>query len=116
MTTLQAPQTPTFVAPGAEGGHRERLRDRINFRLVALLALVSLPFLWVLYTFVAQKVTGGVVNKGDYYQVDLRSLGYSPFDQSNGTINDVPERYRQLDGKRVVLVGEMYDDTSRRET
>jgi hypothetical protein len=35
-------------------------------------------------------------------------LGDFAFDQVNGTLNDVPEAFRKLDGKRVVLKGEMW--------
>ena len=31
------------------------------------------------------------------------------FDQANGTIGDVPEKWRQLDGKKVILYGEMWE-------
>jgi hypothetical protein len=50
---------------------------------------------------------GGVLNKGDYYEVDLKSMSNFDMDQLRGTTMDVPERYRSLDGKKVLLQGEV---------
>jgi hypothetical protein len=50
---------------------------------------------------------GGVINKGDYFEVDLKSMSNFDMDQEKGTILDVPERYRTLDGKKVLLQGEV---------
>ena len=66
------------------------------------------PFLYAGYVFVNQAVTGGVTDRGEYVEVDLKSLGYFPFDAVKDTIDTVPARFRKLDGRRVVLEGEMY--------
>jgi hypothetical protein len=34
------------------------------------------------------------------------------FDQVNGTIEDIPRKWRELDGQKVVLKGEMYEPLS----
>jgi hypothetical protein len=83
-------------------------RRRVSLRLVVLLALVSAPFVYFGYVIVDQALTKGVVDRGSYYDVDLKSLGYFPFDAAKDGLNDIPERWRALDGKRVALVGEMY--------
>jgi len=44
--------------------------------------------------------------------VDLKALGNFPFDETNGTIKDVPPVYRDLDGKKVQLEGFMYAGNS----
>ena len=56
--------------------------------------------------------TGGVVLKNGYYEVDLKSISLFPLDQQNGATADIPERIRALDGKKVVLVGEMWAPNS----
>jgi hypothetical protein len=89
-----------------------RGRRGFNWRLVVFLAAIAAPFLAIGYVFVSYEMTGGVTNHGDYASVDLKALGNFPFDQANGTINDIPERYRKLDGKRVVLDGYMWAPTS----
>jgi hypothetical protein len=77
-----------------------------------MLAIVAVPFLWMGYMLVNQFVTGGVSRHGDYYAVDLKALGNFAFDDSAGTVAEVPERYRKLDGKKVELEGFMYSPQS----
>jgi len=85
-----------------------RRRGAINARLIIFLAIVSFPFFWFGYVIVNQTLTGGIQHHGDYSEVDLKSLGNFPLDGSNGTLNDIPSRWRDLDGKRVLLEGFMY--------
>ncbi len=86
--------------------------SRVNVRLVVLMSVVAVPFLYFLFIIVRQAVTGGVIDRGTYVEVDLKSLGYFPFDPAKDTLDNVPERWRQLDGKRVLLEGEMFTQDS----
>ena len=61
---------------------------------------------------VSQFVTGGVSRHGDYFAVDLKAMGNFNFDETAGTVADVPGTYRQLDGKKVELEGFMYNPQS----
>ena len=99
MSTLQA-SPPLAMRPPR--------RLAINPRLVLLLAFLGLPFIYFGYVIVDQAVSGGVKDRGDYFEVDLKSLGQFPFDPVQDDINGVPEKWRKLNGKRVMLVGEMY--------
>ncbi|MDB5357104.1 MAG: hypothetical protein JWN24_3557 [Phycisphaerales bacterium] len=47
-----------------------------------------------------------------YQYVDLTPMGSFQFSPTSGTLNDVPARYRALDGRRVRIVGFMYDSSS----
>ena len=85
---------------------------RINLRMIFVLGVLCVPFVWFFATFVQEARSGGIVNKGDYSAVDLKSLGNFPFDKTNGQATDIPERFRELDGKRVALEGFMYPLTS----
>src|SRR3712207_2884032 len=87
-------------------------RPRISLRLIVLLALVAAPFLYFGYVILDQSLNGGVTKRGEFYEVDLKSLGYFPFDAAKDDLDNVPSRWRELDGKRVVLHGEMYDSDS----
>jgi hypothetical protein len=80
----------------------------VNVRLIVLLALVAAPFLYFAFVMVRDMVTGGVISHGDYAEVDLKSMGNFYFDPSKDGIESVPERFRNLDGKRVMLEGEMF--------
>jgi hypothetical protein len=120
-TGLSAPASPASAAaaaaaPSGPAAHAlpygkpdgSRPRPRISLRLVVLLAVVAAPFVYFGYVILDQTLNGGVTNRGSYFDVDLKSLGYFPFDAAKDDIGNVPERWRQLDGKRVALNGEMY--------
>src|ERR1700733_1693738 len=86
------------------------LSQRINVRLIVFLAIVAAPFVGFLYAFV--NYNGGIQHTRDGLLVDLKALGNFEFDQNDGTIANVPPKYRELDGKKVVLEGFMYSRLS----
>jgi hypothetical protein len=75
----------------------------IVFTLVAI-TLIGFPA----YVFLEEKITGGVRDRGDRLEVSLKAMSTFDFDQESGTISDIPEQWRKLDGKRVELEGEMW--------
>ena len=84
------------------------LAQRVNVRMVVfaaiVLALVSFPAYWYL----SVALTGGIRDAGNgYKEVDLMSMVTFPFDQKYGRLEDVPEKYRNLNGQKVILTGEM---------
>jgi hypothetical protein len=82
--------------------------SRVNLRLIVLLAVVAAPFLYFVFIIARDMITGGVIDHGTYKEVDLKSMGNFFFDPSKDTLDAVPERFRVLDGKRVLLEGEMF--------
>jgi hypothetical protein len=54
-----------------------------------------------------QVIQGGIVHRGDFDEVDLKSMSNFDMDQVRGTVADVPPQFRALDGKKVLLVGEV---------
>src|SRR3954451_19426510 len=85
--------------------------ERVNWAMVARVGLVvALVLALVGY---ALKVTyesviqGGVVASGDHFNVELKQMSNFEMDQLNGTVADVPQRYRELDGKKIMLEGEV---------
>ena len=86
--------------------HRRSLSQRINFRMIVIVAVVLFLVGFPVYTFLDAAITGGVENAGNgMKKVDLKSLGNFPFDDKNSTINDIPQRWRDLDGQKVILEG-----------
>ncbi len=84
---------------------------RTNWGMIARVGLVvTLVIALVGY---AAKVTyesviqGGVVSAGDHFDVELKAMSNFDMSELNGTVADVPERFRNLDGKKVLLVGEV---------
>jgi hypothetical protein len=57
----------------------------------------------------------GITWHGDYAAVNLKALGNFPFNKDDGVRNDVPQRWRELDGKKVVLEGFMYSPNFARD-
>jgi hypothetical protein len=72
--------------------------------VAVVLALIGTP----VYIYLDNALTGGIHNRGDRLEVDLKSMSNFPFDQANGTVNDIPKQFRDLDGKRIVVTGEIY--------
>ncbi len=86
--------------------------QRVNLRLIAMAAIVLGLVGFPVYYYIRESVTGGIINRGDYVEVNLKAMSNFPFDQTNGKFEEIPEQFRQLDGKRVLLEGEMYAPNS----
>ncbi|HZL37014.1 MAG TPA: hypothetical protein VFC78_16965 [Tepidisphaeraceae bacterium] len=80
---------------------------RLNVRLIVFLSILVIPVLWFEYRLLNPVDAGGVQQHVGWARVDLKALGNFPFDPYSGGIEQVPARFRQLDGKRVVLEGFM---------
>lgn len=48
------------------------------------------------------------LHRGPYQPVDLQALGSFPFNDQTGTMQDVPEEFRKLDGRKVSIDGIMW--------
>jgi hypothetical protein len=81
---------------------------RITWRMLAGWAIVLFMVGFPIYTYVTSAVTGGISRHGDLTVVDLKAMSDFEMDQIRGTNDDVPARYRDLDGKRVMLAGEIW--------
>ena len=98
-------ETIEYRSPAIE---KVPLRERINFRMIFFIAFIALLVGYPVYWMVKMQVTGGIEKvAGGYTYVDLKAMSTFTFDQNNGTINDIPAKWRELDGKKVVLHGEM---------
>jgi hypothetical protein len=84
---------------------RKPLSERVNLRLVLFLGLVAIPFIWCLWLIVDPRL---IVNRGDYYEVDLKGMGNFPLDPRHDTEVAIPKEVRELNGKKVRFEGEMY--------
>ncbi len=80
-----------------------------SWRTLALIATAIFLFGYPIFEYADIWLTGGITHQGNLLVVDLKALSSFEMDQDNGTDNDIPQRYRQLDGKKVLLIGQMYD-------
>jgi hypothetical protein len=111
MTTIpQATNTtvPSVPKPFDAAPAPADLRPRFNVRLWIFIAVISAPFLYIIGSAVYDSITGGITDRGSYKEVDLKALGNFSFNKVAGRPEDVPERYRQLDGQRVMFRGKMF--------
>jgi hypothetical protein len=114
------PQSEQFAMPSQETANvaahaaaRAPLAERFNFRVIVFVGVVAVLLGWPIYYFVHETITQGVVNHGDYSVVNLKAMGYFPLDPLRGNLADIPKVYRELDGKRVVLGGQIaYPDSA----
>jgi|SRR5579862_2025801 len=79
----------------------------INVRLIVFLIVATAPVFVALYAFISYH--GGITHGNGFDMVDLKAMGNFPFDQTNGNTDDIPAKWRALDGKRVQLEGFMWD-------
>jgi hypothetical protein len=98
---------PAMVAPPLR---------KLNLRVLIFAGLVFLLLVWPIYMLVRNTLSHGIIDRGSYKEVNLKALGNFPLIPAKGTMNDVPERFRALDGRRVQLeglVGPPLNDASR---
>ncbi len=82
-----------------------------RIRVGAVVGVIALLLGFALWETYKTLVLGGVVNMGDYYKVELRSMSAFEMDPRFGTVEDVPSKYRELSGKKVLLQGEIAPNT-----
>jgi hypothetical protein len=89
------------------------LSERINFRMIVFFGVFALLIGYPVYWLVHEQLTGGISDAGGgYKEVDLKAMSSFVFDQSNGKLTDIPQKWRNLDGKKVVVYGEMWQPYS----
>ena len=103
------PAAPVAVAPPAATPAKPR--QPVNWSMLIRIGVVGCIVLglvgYALKVTYESVIQGGVVAAGDHYKVELKQMSNFEMDQALGGVADVPERYRQLDGKKVILEGEV---------
>lgn len=85
---------------------------RLNIRVLVISLVLLAPVAWIVYTFAIQSLGSGIVQVGDYKEVNLKAMGNFAFDDYSDDVNQIPQDYRDLDKQKVLLIGEMYSDSS----
>lgn len=94
------------IAPEIES----RPKRKLNLRMLAFVGIFAVLLGVPVYLYLDALLTGGIKQRGDVYEVNLKAMSSFVFDQQFGVTADVPEKWRALDGKKVVLVGEVTPD------
>jgi len=85
------------------------LSERLNLRMIGFIAVIAVLVGYPVYVMIDQQLSGGIKQAaGGYQEVNLKAMSTFTFDQVNGTLEDVPKKWRELDGQKVILHGEMY--------
>ena len=108
MTTMTTTTTPApSAAPAPAPRVHVPLSERINFRMVLVGGLLLILLGYPIYTLLLDTLTGGVRQRGEFTEINLKRLSDFPMDQENATNDAIPAQWRAMDGKKVILVGEM---------
>jgi len=87
--------------------------QRINLRMVLFVVVAMSLVAYPVYVYLDNLLTGGIKSMGNgYKQVDLKAMSLFAFDPGTSDINDVPKKWRELDGEKVILYGEQYQPFS----
>ena len=85
------------------------LGERVNLRMLVFIAVIGFLVGYPIYILIDAQMSGGVKNAANGYKlVDLKAMSTFEFDQTNGTITDIPKKWRELDGQKVIMRGEMW--------
>ena len=82
----------------------------MSIRVIAFIIVIGALIGYPLKEFIFYKPIKEAGN--GYMEVDLKGISLFPFDQQLGKQEDVPAEFRALDGKKVVVVGEMWQPYS----
>ena len=82
-------------------------RKRFTLKMILFVGVMLVIFGWPYATYLFIKF-GPPAKQGEYFEVDLKAMGFFEMDPRTATIDAVPKIYRDLDGKKVVLQGEIY--------
>jgi hypothetical protein len=105
---ISANSNPISYQPRPMTAPKAPLSERINIRVVAFILVMAFIIGPVIYMWFSAVINGGITNHGNYYTVDLKAMSSFDMDQMNATAEDIPKRFRDLEGKQVELIGEMW--------
>lgn len=108
-TPSSSPAASPVVDYNPRPAPRRKMPAWLNPRVLIFVAVFGLIIGAPVYMIADQMISGGIHHRADgSTEVDLKTISLFPLDQQNGTLDDVPAKFRELNGKKVVLVGEMY--------
>lgn len=81
---------------------------KLTWRRMAFVGIVAYIGCYPIYSYIESQLRGGIRRRGDLISVDLQEMGDFEMNQVLGTSDSIPRRFRDLEGRRVVLVGEMW--------
>ncbi|HEX4055579.1 MAG TPA: hypothetical protein VHX86_15045 [Tepidisphaeraceae bacterium] len=111
MSTVTPPTHPPIgisYQPRPLPSAKLRWSERVNWRILVFVAVVAMPIALLFFWWLDEAISGGIHDYGAYKEVDLKAMSTFDMDQMNATMQDIPEKWRNLEGKKVLAVGEMW--------
>jgi len=87
---------------------RQTIRQRMTWQTALTIAAAAFVLFYPIYCVLEAAITHGIHRRGDVLVVDMKAMSDFNLDQANGQTGDIPVYYRNLDGKRIELAGEMW--------
>src|SRR5579862_9865915 len=84
------------------------LSQRFNWRIMTFVAVVAVPIMLIFCWWLNEFLSGGIHDYGAYKEVDLKAMSTFDMDQTNATLEDIPAKWRALEGQKVMAIGEMW--------
>lgn len=96
--------------PRARSWWRQTLREvrRASWTLKLIVGGIAIMVGFPLFSAIDATAPHRIRQRGDVWVCDLRAMGDFDLDQVHGRTEDVPSQFRELDGRRVELVGQMW--------
>jgi hypothetical protein len=110
-----APETPSSPATPSGFSYQPKaapvkipLSERFNWRIMVFIGVIVAPIVLVFVWWLRIYLSGGIINEGAYKEVDLKAMSTFDMDQMNAKLTDIPERWRALEGQKIMAIGEMW--------
>ncbi|HUB27641.1 MAG TPA: hypothetical protein VL992_19610 [Tepidisphaeraceae bacterium] len=94
--------------PRTDSRWQRRSWGRFIWRVVPPVLAASFVLVYPIYHVLDAAITHGIHQDGNLLRVDMKAMSNFDLDQVSGVDADIPLPYRQLDGKRVELAGQMW--------
>ena len=111
--------TPSSATSGGLSYQPRRLKSakvpwsqRFNWRILIFVSVIAMPIVLVFFWWLNVYWSGGIVNYGDYKEVDLKAMSTFDMDQMTAKMEDIPTKWRALEGQKVMAIGEMWQPHS----
>jgi hypothetical protein len=111
MSTATPPSVPPIgisYQPRPLPAGNPPLLQRINWRVLVFVAVIILPIALLFFWWLNEALSGGIHDHGAYKEIDLKAMSSFDMDQTNAKMEDIPEKWRALEGKKVLMMGEMW--------
>jgi hypothetical protein len=87
---------------------KAKYRQPMSWPARLTLAAAAFVLIYPVYCVLEAAITHGIHPQGGLLVVDMKAMSDFTLDQVAGTDDQIPRPYRDLDGKRVMLAGEIW--------